>query len=295
MRKLHVPADVDWELLVVDNNSPDDTQQVLKRFQNVLPLRSLYESNQGQCWARNAAIREARGEVLLWTDDDVLVDSQWVAEYVRAADEHPQVTFFGGTIEPWFEEPPPALLAASLEFLQGPFAIRSLGLETRLLASGELPFGANMAFRTEALRRYLFNTSIGHVGSNPRGGDEVDVMERMLADGLVGLWVGSAKVRHFVPKERANVTYLRQWFHSSGSVVARDMAAVKSRTIFGVPRYVMRQYVQARLARICCAPAGGKKWLRAMLRSEQLGSAIACYRSARKAAVASAEELQTSV
>src|SRR6266550_1086469 len=86
---LEAPNGFDWELLVVDNNSTDDTPDVLAEFASRLPLRALREPMPGKSNAANLAVREARGEYILWTDDDVLAGSDWVRQYVDAFRRYP--------------------------------------------------------------------------------------------------------------------------------------------------------------------------------------------------------------
>ena len=105
--KLELPAGLDWELLVVNNGSSDDTDEVIARRGRHLPLRRLCEPRPGLSHARNLAATEARGELVVWTDDDVSVDPHWAAAYWSAARRYPEASFFGGTIDPWFESDPP--------------------------------------------------------------------------------------------------------------------------------------------------------------------------------------------
>src|SRR5262249_21230021 len=95
--RLRVPAGVEWELVVVNNNSTDDTDAVLQRHEGRLPLRRLFEPRPGKSFAANLALAEARSDLILWTDDDVHVDPDWLAEYVAAARAWPDASFFGGT------------------------------------------------------------------------------------------------------------------------------------------------------------------------------------------------------
>src|SRR5687768_5445004 len=99
LRLVRIPHDVSWELLVVDNNSTDGTSQIITEHRRHLPIRPLFETQLGLCAARNRAIRESRGALILWTDDDVIVDPNWIVEYVRAAREFPDASYFGGTVE----------------------------------------------------------------------------------------------------------------------------------------------------------------------------------------------------
>ena len=98
MCKLRIPSGITWELLVVDNNCTDDTPAVVERYADRLPVRRLDEKNQGMSYARNCAQRAAAADLLLWTDDDVLVDEDWLAAYVRAAARWPNAGYFGGLI-----------------------------------------------------------------------------------------------------------------------------------------------------------------------------------------------------
>src|SRR5215467_6100810 len=100
---LEVPQDIEWELLVVDNKSTDDTPGVVSRYAQKLPVRYFFEGTPGKSRAANLAVRQASGELMLWTDDDVIVDGRWLLEYVKAARACPDASFFGGTVEPLFE------------------------------------------------------------------------------------------------------------------------------------------------------------------------------------------------
>src|SRR5262245_59034882 len=100
---LRIPAGTDWELILVNNRCTDATDEVLARHDDRLPLVRLYEDRPGKSFAANRAVDHGSGELLLWTDDDVLVDPGWLEAYVRAAEQYPHATFFGGTVEPLFE------------------------------------------------------------------------------------------------------------------------------------------------------------------------------------------------
>src|SRR6266550_3078434 len=88
--QLEIPSGCEWEVVVVNNNSPDRTEAVLDSFLPRLPLRHFVETSQGIAHARNRAAREARGDVILWTDDDVQVKQNWLGGYVNAFAAYPE-------------------------------------------------------------------------------------------------------------------------------------------------------------------------------------------------------------
>jgi glucosyl-dolichyl phosphate glucuronosyltransferase len=213
------PAGVTWEVLIVNNNCTDATDEVFGEFRERLPLRRVFESKAGLSNARNAAIDAATGDYILWTDDDVLVDRDWVAAYVDAFRRWPDAAFFGGPIEPWFETAPPAWLEQTLPRLRGAFAIRDLGTEPRLLDVDNLPFGANMAVRADHQRRFRFDTDLGYRAGKQVGGEEESMMRVLLEHRLEGRWVPGARVEHLIPTQRQTETYVRKYYQGRGEFI----------------------------------------------------------------------------
>jgi glycosyltransferase involved in cell wall biosynthesis len=217
MGRLVIPAGVSWELLVIANNCRDQTPEVVRRHSEGLPIRALTEPRQGLSHARNCAIEAARGDLLLWTDDDVLVDPHWIAGYVRAAAQHPEATFFGGPVEPWFAVSPPTWLSANFALFSGAYAVRRapegmLGLHDETF----LPFGANFGVRRDGLEATRFDTTLGRIGSELISGEEVQFLRELLARGHFGIWVEDAAVRHYIPADRINERYLRDYYFAKG-------------------------------------------------------------------------------
>src|SRR5262249_22427954 len=129
MRELAIPTGTRWELLLVNNNCTDATDEVIAKHADALPLRRLLETKQGLSHARNCALEHLRGELLIWTDDDVLVDPGWLAAYVDAANATPGAGYFGGPVEPWFEAEPPSDIKRHLAAIRGAFALVDYGPE----------------------------------------------------------------------------------------------------------------------------------------------------------------------
>jgi glycosyltransferase involved in cell wall biosynthesis len=213
--RAHRPA-AEWEVLVVDNGSEDDTQDVVRRFVDRLPIRSCIEPTAGLSVARNRGVAEARGRYLIWTDDDVLVDRGWLQAYADAFHRWPHAAFFGGSATAILEGPSPAWFIAARNDLADLLAIRDFGETGDLIDDDTMPYGLNFATRADVQRRYLFDVELGVAPGRRRGGEELDLFERMMASGLRGRWVGSARVAHVIPSERQNHAYVRDYYHAAG-------------------------------------------------------------------------------
>ena len=186
MHNLVIPEGMQWELLVVNNNCTDDTDNVIARHAAMLPIRGLHEPTPGKSHALNCAIGSARGKLIIWTDDDVLVDPEWISAYSQAADSYRDVSFFGGQVLPWFEGCPPQWLQEHWRQVECAFAVRDLGDESIPFSPRVVPVGANFAVRTEVQRQYLYNPDLGYRPGSRMAGEETTLVRQMLADGLQG-------------------------------------------------------------------------------------------------------------
>ena len=191
MHKLLIPPGVEWELLVV-HNSTDDTDAVIERHADVLPIRRLFEPAPGISIARNCAAAQARGELILWTDDDVLVDPEWLAAYHEAAQRWPDAGYFGGLIEPWFECPPPAWMLENRKLLEGVLALRDFGPEEHYLSDSETPWSANVAMRAELFKKHRFDPNLGAKKGRGYMAEDVKMIETLRSHGVQGVWVPRA-------------------------------------------------------------------------------------------------------
>lgn len=282
LRELRVPSGLSWELLVVNNNCTDHTDAVISAHADRLPLQRLFEPQPGLSNARNAALTEARGELILWTDDDVLAAPDWLEELARAATAFPAATYFGGTVTPWFEVPPPRWLSRGWSRLGGLYAVRELGTEVRPFGEHEVPFGANMMFRTAALRAFRFDPELGHKGQAAIGGEETDVVRRMREAGHTGVWVGPARVEHFIPAARMTKRYVWDYARRLGGHHPPVPVAGESLWL-GVPRWLWRQYLTSRARSGWAAACGSSGWAAEFLRAAGLRARIDWYQARRTA------------
>jgi glycosyltransferase involved in cell wall biosynthesis len=269
MHDMRVPSGIDWELLVVDNNSTDSTPQVLASHAEHLPLVHMFEGRTGKSYAANQAVEKARGELVLWTDDDVLVAPNWMEEYVKAADAFPGASFFGGTIDPWFTVSPPHWIRAYL-VARGPYAVQQLGEEVRPMTPREAPIGANMAVRAQSLRKFRFDERLGTFRDLSLPAEDGDLFARMKAKGHTGVWVGPARVKHYIGAERLTRKYVWNWYRNHGRTLALRNGDHGGPACFGVPRWALRRYLEQRTASFLLLPFRNEAWVKAYTESARM-------------------------
>ncbi len=282
MRQLLIPPGVDWEILIVNNNCTDNTDQVISGHANHLPIVRLLEKKQGLSNARNCAMEAARGSLLLWTDDDVIVDEGWVDAYFNAAQAWPDATFFGGTIDPWFEIDPPQWLQRNINRVAGAYALRQFGNTIRLLAKYEYPFGANFAFRMKDVDGLRFDSRLGRHGDEMIGAEETGFIDQLRNAGRNGVWVGTARVRHFIPRGRISKRYLWDYYKGSGRTHIRQTGLPICPYVGDAPRWAVRRYASRRLLAWYATPLKSPRWLAAFREAALLSGIIEECRSKRR-------------
>jgi glycosyltransferase involved in cell wall biosynthesis len=241
-------VDVGWEVVVVDNNSTDDTRAVIERVAREEPrIRYVFEGRQGVSFGRNTAVEASRGPVVLITDDDVLVDESWM-RVGHAALGDPAIAWVMGRILPHWSSPAPDWVPRDLT---GPLGLCDLGDAAIDLGPGSpyLPMTANMGIRRDVyLKLGGLDTGLGPSGrgTGARGtfsGEDYEFGLRLLDAGHRGRYVPGLIVKNRIDTDRLTRTYYRRWMHANGraeSIMSRDREAHLARWL-GVPRNEFRQ------------------------------------------------------
>jgi glycosyltransferase involved in cell wall biosynthesis len=247
MIALDIPPDVSWELLIVENNCTDDTIAVASRFQSRLPMRIVSEPTPGTSHARNRALRAATGDYILFTDDDVLVDNEWIVRFVAAARRFPDAVAFGGRIEPWFPERPDDDFLAAFDDLRRGFCGLHYDYPEGPLHPRDYLYTANMGVRRANVRELQFNTELGpspaHVGVV---NDDTDFVDQLRRSGRQLIWVPAMRVQHYVDPSRMTLRYLVQFAAGKGRTLIRSKGIPAGTKCWGVPRWLVRKYLEAR-------------------------------------------------
>ena len=214
-----VDPEIDWELVVIDNGSTDETAWIVASFQDRLPLRCVAEEQTGLSHARNRGVKEARGDVIVWIDDDVSVPQGWIDAWYAGFRAFPDADFFGAEISVCFDEDPPAWVLAGWSRLSSLFAERRLPAHGAPVGVDHLPFGANFAVRTRVQRTHPFDPTLGRKGSGVAGGEETTMLTQLLEEGHEGRWIEGAGVLHLLGAERHDLDRLRRQIRSGAGLL----------------------------------------------------------------------------
>ena len=207
----------DAELLIVDNASTDDTPDAAQTAKAAHPeIRVLVETRPGLSFARNAALREARGRFVIFLDDDAVAEPGWLDAYRKFFCTPPsaRVAVAGGFVAPEYETPPPRWLRAGLHTFD-------LGGAARPINEHRGPWGCNIAYAREpALRVGGFNPRLGRRGTSLGAHEEMDLNLRLEDAGFEVWWLPDARIRHRITADRMRLGWqLRSEFAQSRSRV----------------------------------------------------------------------------
>lgn len=247
---------VNREIVIVDNASVDETQQVVTEFTKISPhpVRCVRETTLGHSVARNRGVAEARGAYILFTDDDTLPQDGW-ADSSLAPFETNDIAAVGGRILPRWETEPPSWLSG---WAAGLVALRDYGESPRDLDALNPPIGANMAVRRALLLDRPFDARLGHRGAMFMGHDEYHLF-RDLAQHYRLRYQPHSVVLHQVPTARMSRAMIRRAAFQNGFGQARYESGSRGirqrgRALAQLPEFVLRAaVVRRRNARDACA------------------------------------------
>lgn len=211
-----------FEVLVIDNNSTDETPDVVERYIQRMPnLRYVVEKNQGLSFARNRAFQEAQGTMVVYLDDDAIPESDLLTR-VEAVYQTGRFRAWGGIVNPWFPEGRPHWLSDRYVAARLPY--NTLHPLTR---ANDFFSGGVMVMEKELLQAYGgFDTALGMRGNTIAYGEETALQVRMKADGMALGYDPELQVKHATLPHKLSV----DWFFRYSFAAGRDMIRV-----FGIP------------------------------------------------------------
>lgn len=206
-----------WEVVLINNNSTDHTAAECERFAKDFPdihYRYFIETQQGLSFARNRGIAEAKGDWLVFLDDDAMIESDYIENLQSHLKQHPEAAAFGGKIEPLFEDGEPAWYS---KWSMGFVSAIDRGNTVHVFPDNKFPIGANMGIKREELDKAgLFNTELGRTGNNLLAGEEKDLFNRIRkAEGII-LYFPNIGVKHCIPAKRTTMEFVAKLGYGVG-------------------------------------------------------------------------------
>ena len=225
-----------YEVIVVDGGSTDGTKELCKKFSN---MRFVVEDRYGLAAARNKGAELSQGSIVAYTDDDCIVDKQWLRNLVAGFQLFRHVIGVGGPVYPLRPEviPPKIYVKAALGLFDEGEKIKFVrGIIT-----------SNSAFKREIFSKVQFDEKLGTTrrGKLILSGEDVDFCQNLIKLGYNLLYTPYAKVYHQIPKDRLKVPYIIKRALHSGISTAKSFSKVRDSRI-----YMIRLAVSSLIQRI---------------------------------------------
>lgn len=234
-----------YKLVIIDNASTDGTVDIVRTYMDRLPITLLFQPKPGKNRALNLGLEHIEGDLLVFTDDDVIVTPDWLVQWRRAADQFPESDIYSGSIKPHWRKPPPEWL---LEIINVAMVYGLTGERHQAGPVGtSLIFGANMMIRTSYFadgRR--FDETIGPNGTETFAmGGETDFTDLSDAQKTRCWFVSQPTVYHIIRETQIDPEWVAGRYirsgHGGGRYAEKNYDGPK---LFGVPRYLFRSLLE---------------------------------------------------
>jgi glycosyltransferase involved in cell wall biosynthesis len=235
-----------FEVILIDNNSSDDTKDVVASLIETYPgkVRYVVERKQGNAHARNRGIEEAKGAIVAFVDDDVTVDKNWLTSLKTILDARSDLSFVGGKVLPQWNGPPPSWLTPDH---WAPLALLDYGND-EFAISGNSPRGlltANIAFRRNVFEETgMFLPDLQRVKNMIGSMEDHEFLLRVCRSGKQGIYTPRMIATTHIDTERLTKAYHRRWHTGHGHFYAvladPDWERSKFR-LAGVPAHLFKE------------------------------------------------------
>lgn len=236
-----VKNSVTWEVLVVDNNSTDQTRDTVEDFCCRYPehFRYVFEPNPGKSHALNTGIENAAGEVLVFVDDDVKVEPTWLQNLTGELLNNGEWAGVGGRTLPAQKFEPPDWVPKDFEKDWGGIVFAHFDLGDNAGELDRAPYGTNMAFRKSMFEKHGgFRVDLGPTPGSQIRNEDTELGRRLLASGERLRYEPSAVVYHPIPDGRITQAYFLSWWFDYGRARVREIGVWPD--VYGIPRDYLR-------------------------------------------------------
>lgn len=229
-----------WELIIVDNANREETRQIVNAYKTKLPIQFIEQSEPGKNNALNKALPLINGDLVMFTDNDILPNSDLINIYVDSARAYPEIKIFSGRIIPDIEIP--EWIDTSSHRIRSALGIYDKGETNKEILPVDV-WGGNMLLKKEVFTKGIsFNSNVGPNGINYVMGSETELLKRLQAGDFKAMYIAKSKVFHQIRSEQLSINWLTQRSYRSGkgSAFNNENNAI---SLFGVPRYLLKKLV----------------------------------------------------
>ncbi|MGB7310755.1 MAG: glycosyltransferase family A protein [Candidatus Acidiferrales bacterium] len=277
-----LPDSTTWEILVVDNNSTDQTAETVQNFCCRYPgrFRYVFEPRQGKSYALNTGVRESSGATLVFMDDDTTVEPTWLERLTTPLCDPAWSGSGGPVILQWSSSRPRWL---KMDTMAAPLVGFNPNREAGEIR--EALFGGNMAFRRTMFQKHgAFRTDLGPSPNRdtPRQNEDTEFVRRLLAAGEGLFYEPSAVVFHPVPVNRLRKRYFLGWWLDKGraDILMLGFPPNVKWSLGGIPLSFVRRIVHW-TARWIIALEPSERFASRLKVQWLLGMVIECRRSSK--------------
>ncbi|GBU07798.1 glycosyl transferase family 2 [Bacteroidales bacterium] len=201
-----------FEILIIDNNSPDNTEQVCSDFAKKNPklhIRYFKEMQQGISFGRNRGVREAKGDLIAFIDDDETIQRDYLSNLSIFFRDYPQASLCGGPVVPIYEVSKPKWLSPfTLRLITGAY---DKGDAIKQLKEKDYPGTGHATLRKKLFDKYgLFNTDLGRIGNGLLGAEDKDFFFRLIQNHEPCYYLPTATIYHHIPAAKLTEDFFQR-------------------------------------------------------------------------------------
>lgn len=242
-----------WQIIAVDNASTDNTKDIILAYEEKLPIEYIYEKKQGKNHALNTGLKSAKGDLIVFTDDDVIPNENWLLQYDSISRQKGHIDMFCGKILPYWTKKLPGWLIDVADY-HVLYAVTPSYIKTGEIKAS-LMQGANMACRSHIFKNGItFDATVGpNSQSNYIMGSETSLTVRLQELGMKAWYEEECSIQHIIRRHQTSENWIFQRAVRFGRFVYKENAKNRDKPVnafFGMPRYLLRNTIKARLEMI---------------------------------------------
>lgn len=210
--------DDDYEIIVIDNNSTDNTAKICEEFKLQFSdknFRYFKETNQGLSFALNRGIKEAQGEFLIFIDDDETIIPEHLEKLDRHLKDYPDALLCGSPVIPIYEIPQPKWMSRFTQRLIGGYFDQ--GKEVKMLDAQNYPGTGHTIIKKDLYEKFgYYNTELGRKGSSLIGAEDKDMFNRLIKNNIVCYYLPDIPIYHHIPPNKMTDEFFHKLTYSIG-------------------------------------------------------------------------------